>query len=507
MKFSALVSPTDLHTLKTDLLIVGIFSDKNKFTPAHASLAKNPDLLALYKRGDLNADANVCTTLFDVAGFSAPRVLVLGLGELSTWKNTTMAQLSKMHHAICAHLKHDYAKVTLALPYAQISDATNKTDAWHRGATQWVVDWNAQAYRFVQTKPSSQKNAPVWPKVCQIAAPEDAQKFLKESLVQAQALIKGIDLTRNLGNLAPNYCTPTHLGQCAQNLAHTHDIKVEVLGTKKIAALKMNSFLAVAQGSDEEPRLITMHYQGGHKNTAPVVLVGKGITFDSGGISLKPGLGMDEMKYDMSGAGTVLGVMYAVAEMKLPINLIGVIPTCENLPSGRATKPGDIVTSMSGQTIEVLNTDAEGRLILCDALTFVERFKPQLVIDIATLTGACVVALGHHHSGMFTRDDVAHNAIADALIAAGKASQDTVWRMPLDDAYQKQLDSNFADIANIGGMPAGSVTAACFLARFTKNYPWVHLDIAGTAWNSGKDKGATGRPVRLLTEFLRQRVA
>ena len=245
---------------------------------------------------------------------------------------------------------------------------------------------------------------------------------------------------------------------------------------------------------------------GGKAKTAPVVLVGKGITFDTGGISLKPGSGMDEMKYDMCGAASVLGTFRAIAEMKLKLNVIGVIPTCENMPSGSATRPGDIVTSMSGQTIEILNTDAEGRLILCDALTYVERFKPEVVVDIATLTGACVTALGHHNSGLFTRHDQAHDELANELLAAGKESNDTAWRMPIEDSYQEQLKSNFADIANIGGPPGGSITAACFLERFTRKYTWAHLDIAGTAWKSGAAKGSTGRPVPLLTSFLINRV-
>jgi leucyl aminopeptidase len=264
----------------------------------------------------------------------------------------------------------------------------------------------------------------------------------------------------------------------------------------------MGSFLSVARGTDEPPKFIVLKHMGGKAKDAPVVLVGKGITFDSGGISLKPGAAMDEMKYDMCGAASVLGTFRAIAEMGLKLNVIGVIPSSENMPSGSATKPGDIVTSMSGQTIEVLNTDAEGRLVLCDALTYAERFKPAAVIDIATLTGACVVALGHHNAGLFTRDDEAHDKLANDLIAAGKASGDTAWRMPVEDAYQEQLKSNFADMANIGGMPGGSVTAACFLERFTKKYTWAHLDIAGVAWRGAAAKGATGRPVPLLTNYL-----
>jgi leucyl aminopeptidase len=307
-----------------------------------------------------------------------------------------------------------------------------------------------------------------------------------------------MDLAKDLGNLPPNICNPTYLSTSAKKLGKDLGLKVEVFGRKEIEALKMGAFLAVTQGAVTPPQFIVIRHQGGRATDAPVVLVGKGITFDTGGISLKPGEGMDEMKYDMCGAASVIGTMRAVAELKLKKNVIGVIPTCENMPSGQATRPGDIVTSMSGQTIEILNTDAEGRLILCDALTYVERFKPAAVIDIATLTGACVIALGAVHSGLFSDDD----ALAESLLSAGRTSQDTVWRMPLDSAYQEQLKSNFADMANIGGRPAGSVTAACFLARYTEKYSWAHLDIAGTAWKSGAAKGSTGRPVPLLVNYL-----
>jgi leucyl aminopeptidase len=310
-----------------------------------------------------------------------------------------------------------------------------------------------------------------------------------------------MDLTRDLGNLPPNVCTPTYLGQTAKKLGRDWKLKVEVLGQKLIEALGMGSFLAVAKGSIEPPAFIIMQYQGagsGKNSGAPVVLVGKGITFDSGGISIKPGEAMDEMKYDMCGAASVFGTLRAVAEMGLKLNVVGIVPTCENMPAGNALKPGDVITAMSGTTIEVLNTDAEGRLILCDALTYAERFKPAAVVDIATLTGACIIALGHHNTGLFSKDD----ALAGELLDASREAVDPAWRLPLDDEYQDQLKSNFADVANIGGRPAGSVTAACFLSRFTQNYPWAHLDIAGTAWKSGAAKGATGRPVPLLAQFL-----
>jgi leucyl aminopeptidase len=327
----------------------------------------------------------------------------------------------------------------------------------------------------------------------------------RKTLAQSVAIANGLELSKTLGNLPPNICTPTYLANTAKQLGKDYKVGVEVLDRKQLEALKMGSFLSVTQGSEQPPKFIVLKHMGGKAKDAPVVLVGKGITFDTGGISLKPGAGMDEMKYDMCGAGSVLGTLRAIAEMQLKLNVIGVIPTCENMPSGRATRPGDIVTSMSGQTIEILNTDAEGRLILCDALTYVERFKPAVVVDIATLTGACVTALGHHNTGLFTRHDQAHDALANELLAAGKAANDTAWRMPIEDAYQEQLKSNFADIANIGGPPGGSITAACFLERFTRKYTWAHLDIAGTAWKSGAAKGATGRPVPLLTSFLLER--
>ena len=317
-------------------------------------------------------------------------------------------------------------------------------------------------------------------------------------LKQGLAIGAGVSLAKDLGNLPPNICTPTYLGKQAKALAKMYGFKVEVLEKAEIEKLGMGSFLGVAQGSIEPPRFIVLQHLKGDKKQKPTVLVGKGITFDTGGISLKPGADMDEMKYDMCGAASVLGTFKAIGEMDLAINAIGLIATCENMPDAGAIKPGDILTSMAGLTIEVLNTDAEGRLILCDALTYAERFEPSAVVDIATLTGACVIALGHHPSGLFSNKD----ALAAELLAAGEAAHDRAWHMPLWEEFQTQLDSNFADMANIGGRAGGSITAACFLSRFAKKYDWAHLDIAGTAWKSGKEKGGTGRPVPLLTTFL-----
>uniref|UniRef100_UPI0017F746D0 leucyl aminopeptidase n=1 Tax=Ramlibacter sp. TaxID=1917967 RepID=UPI0017F746D0 len=320
----------------------------------------------------------------------------------------------------------------------------------------------------------------------------------RETFARARAAAAGIELARELGNLPPNVATPTRLGEEAKKLAKAHGLQCEVLGPKEIAQVGMGSFLAVGQGSAQPPRFIVLRYTGAGKGEAPCVLVGKGITFDSGGISIKPSADMDEMKFDMCGAAGVLGAFRALAELKPRINLVGLIPACENMPDGNALKPGDVLTSLSGQTIEVLNTDAEGRLILCDALTYAERFKPRMVIDLATLTGACVVALGSTRTGLFTTDD----ALAADLKAAGDAALDPCWPMPMDDEYGEGLKSNFADMANVAGRYGGAITAAKFLQRFAQNYRWAHLDIAGSAWKSGAGKSATGRPVGLLVEYV-----
>ncbi len=356
-------------------------------------------------------------------------------------------------------------------------------------------------YLFRSTKPSAAA-APLLNKLSLLVASKAEAKAADAGLLCAAAINHGVALARELGNLPGNHCTPTILANEARKMARANGLKIEVLDKKQIEALGMGSFLAVTQGSDEPPRFIVMHYHGAAKTQAPLVLVGKGITFDSGGISLKPGGDMDEMKFDMGGAASVVGTMRAVAELKPKLNLIGVIASCENMPSGRALKPGDVVTSLSGQTIEVLNTDAEGRLVLCDALTYVERFKPAAVVDIATLTGACVVALGAVRSGMFSTDD----GLAAELMAAGEAALDTCWRLPIDDEYDEGLKSNFADMANIAGRAGGAITAAMFLKRFTAKLRWAHLDIAGTAWKSGAAKGSTGRPVGLLTHWVMSQV-
>jgi leucyl aminopeptidase len=351
-------------------------------------------------------------------------------------------------------------------------------------------------YVYRHTKPSAPADSAL-NKVTLVCAKADARAAQK-GLARGQAVAAGVAAAREFANRPANHCTPTYLAEQAKKLAKEHGLKLEVLDRKEVEKLGMGSFLAVAQGSDEPLKFIVARYEGAAKTQPPVVLVGKGITFDTGGISIKPSAEMDEMKFDMGGAASVLGTLRAIAELKPKLNLVCIVPACENMPSGRAIKPGDVVTSLSGQTIEILNTDAEGRLILCDALTYAERFKPAVVVDVATLTGACVIALGHHHSGMFTADD----ALAEQLLAASRESLDPCWRMPLDEEYDDALKSNFADMGNVGPRTGGSITAAMFLRRFTGKYRWAHLDIAGTAWKSGANKGATGRPVPLLTHFV-----
>ena len=355
-------------------------------------------------------------------------------------------------------------------------------------------------YVYRHTKPSAPKE-PTWQRFSLLCSKEES-KAVEQGLKLGQAISAGVILARECANLPGNHCTPTHLANQAKALGKQHGLKVQVLDKKAVEKLGMGAFLAVSKGSDEPLQFIVMQYEGapaaGKTRQAPIVLVGKGITFDSGGISIKPAADMDEMKFDMGGAASVLGTMASIASMKAKLNLVCIIPACENMPDGRSLKPGDVITTMSGKTVEILNTDAEGRLILCDALTYAERFKPKLVVDIATLTGACVVALGHHHSGLFTTDE----KLASDMLSAGQASLDPCWRLPMDDEYDSALKSNFADMANVGPRMGGAITAAMFLKRYTGAYRWAHLDIAGTAWKSGSSKGSTGRPVPLLTHFV-----
>ncbi len=482
---------------RTGCVVVGIF-DARKLSPSAQAIdgASRHFINEVLRRGDLDGKLGATLMLHKVAQISADRVLLVGLGR-----------------------ERDFGEAqyrTAMLAAVRALRATGATDACicltelvvKRRDVSWKVEHAVLAvaegfYRFDRMKSKAPEAKRALRKVS-LHVPKRADIAEGEiAAARGQAIAEGMALTRDLGNLPGNVCTPAYLAEQAIDLGKRHGMKVEILEQKDLEKLGMGSFLAVAQGSRQPPKLIVMEYQGAKRDAPPVVLVGKGVTFDSGGISLKPGAEMDEMKFDMCGAASVLGTLKAIALMRLPLNVVGVVPATENMPDGNAIKPGDIVTTLSGQTVEILNTDAEGRLILCDALTYVEKYKPAAVVDIATLTGAMVIALGHVATGLFSNSD----PLARELLAAGESSWDRAWHMPLWDEYQDALKSNFADMPNIGTRAGGAVTAACFLSRFTKAYPWAHLDIAGTAWKSGAEKGATGRPVALLSHFLIKRAA
>ncbi len=476
--------------VRTGCIVVGVFEPR-RLSAAGAALdrAARGHLSAILKRGDMEGKAGATLLLHHVPGIAAERVLLVGLGRERDFGDREFRDvIGKAAHAL--------DQIHVAEAVLCLSAGVKQRDiAWR--VSQAVMATSNAVYRFDRMK-SKRDAARGLRKLTLLVGDRAALRTGAAALGQGVAIAHGMSLAKDLGNLPGNVCTPAYLAQQARALAKQHRLGLRVLERKDMKKLGMGALLSVARGSVEPPKLIVLQYRGAGRGQRPVALVGKGITFDTGGISLKPSAEMDEMKFDMCGAASVLGTLKAVAEMKLPLNVVGIIPTTENMPGGSATKPGDIVTSMSGQTVEILNTDAEGRLILCDALTYAGRFEPQAVVDIATLTGACVVALGHVASGLFANDE----ALAHELLAAGQYAHDRAWRLPLWDDYQEQLKSNFADFANIGGRPAGSVTAACFLARFTGKFKWAHLDIAGTAWKSGKEKGATGRPVPLLTQFL-----
>ena len=434
----------------------------------------------LHNAGELQPNGNPFAVSVHGGQCAAARVIAVRCGDGSA------AAVRKALGAVAADLKAPSVRKLLVF---------TGLVALQPGAAKAAVLAVADAtYRYTATlsKPKARVLGRVW-----VAQPEPLG-FVAE-VREAAALVEGIEWAREWANRPPNHATPVHLADAALSLSDQPRMRVEVLGPKEVAKLGMGAFMAVAQGSEQPLRFIVLNYQGAAKGERPHVLVGKGITFDTGGISLKPAPEMDEMKFDMGGAASVLGAFKTLARLQPPINVIGLIPACENMPDGRAVKPGDVVTSLSGQTIEILNTDAEGRLILCDALTYAQRFKPAAIIDIATLTGACVIALGHLRSGLYSNDE----ALAQSLLTAGDCAQDPCWRMPLDEEYAEGLKSNFADMANVAGRPAGSVSAAKFLQKFVpKETPWAHLDIAGTAWKSGSSKGATGRPVGLLVAHL-----
>ena len=434
--------------------------------------------------------------LHNVPNMKSERVLLVGLGKSEAFRDRQYSEA--VTNAIRALKSTGAADALLYLPESGVA---KRDIGWC--VAQATIAARAAAYRFDQMKSRPEKPSSELRKLAFGISDKKSQRTAATGLEQGLAIAHGVSLARDLGNLPGNVCTPTYLANAARDLAKHYRMKIQIIERAEMEKLGMGALLSVARGSVQPPKLIIVEYRGGPAGQKPVALVGKGVTFDTGGISIKPSPEMDEMKFDMCGAASVLGTLKAIAEMKLRINVVGVIPATENMPGGNATKPGDIVTTMSGQTVEILNTDAEGRLILCDALTYAERYKPQAVIDIATLTGACVIALGHVVSGLFANDD----ALAHEVLAAGEASGDRAWHLPLHDEYQEQLNSNFADFANIGGRPGGAITAACYLARFTKKMKWAHLDIAGTAWLSGKAKGSTGRPVPLLTQFLIKRAA
>ncbi len=475
----------DLRHAEADalLLVVGEGS-----TPESLGKALGAALSAALKDGDLAYKAGRCLYLHGLSGVKAPRIVFAAAGACSAkaFKAAVAAGLGLLKGGGARHLM-----VASALPQA--------IDAAQAQALTAALGDALYVYRH--TKPS----APAASKLQRVtlACGVAESTAAREGLQRGEAIAAGVALAREWANRPGNHCTPGDLADEARRLAKSHGLEIEVLGRKEAEKLGMGCFLAVAQGSQQAPKFIVLQYKGAAKSAAPLVLVGKGITFDTGGISIKPAAEMDEMKFDMGGAASVLGTFRAVAQLKPKINLVGLIPACENMPSGQAVKPGDVVTSMSGQTVEILNTDAEGRLILCDALTYAERFKPAAVVDIATLTGACVIALGHHRSGLFSTDD----ALAGQLDQAGQAALDPCWRMPLDEEYDEGLKSNFADMGNVGPRAGGAITAAMFLKRYTAKYPWAHLDIAGSAWKSGAAKGSTGRPVPLLTQFVLNRAS
>ena len=483
------------HRRAGDCIIVGVYQNgKLGQGAADVDVASKGYISKLIKQGDINGRPGSNLMLTAVPGVRAKRVLVAGLGKVGQFG---VSQFRRSINSAATLINS--GKIRDVVSYLNLEDADD-TDAYYL-ARFTVETFGNVLYKFTATKSGRHSRSNSLKKIGIAAnSRSDASKALRGA-EHGQAIADGMALAKDLGNLPPNVCTPAYLGRAAQKIARqSKNLSTRVLGEAEIKRLGMHSFLSVTSGTTLPAKLIVMQYKGAGRDK-PVVLVGKGITFDAGGISLKPGPGMDEMKFDMCGAASVIATMAVVASLKLPINLNVIVPACENLPSGTATRPGDIITSMSGQTIEVLNTDAEGRLILCDALTYARRFKPAVLIDVATLTGACVIALGHHRTAVMSRSD----KLAEKLTAAGIAADDRGWQLPIAEEYERQLKSNFADVANVGGRDGGAVTAACFLSKFTGGLNWAHLDIAGTAWRSGGAKGSTGRPVPMLSEFILQR--
>jgi leucyl aminopeptidase len=482
--------------LSTACLVVGVFAGGKLTAPAQTlDKASHGYLSKLIKEDALEGRSGQILMVFQLPGISAERVLFVGLGKQEDFN--LQAYRRAMYQAVRALNDNGVKEAACTLSLIAVRD----TGAYQRirHALEAAGDAN---YRFDQCKGKKDSHKPTLQKLVLLVSNQKEVLAGEHGLRDGNAINAGVMLAKNLGNLPPNICTPAYLANEARKLGKDGKLKVTVLEEAHMKKLGMGALLAVSSGSRQPAKLIIMEYRGGPKNASPQVLVGKGITFDAGGISIKPSAAMDEMKFDMCGAASVFGTLKAVMQLGLKINLIGIVPSAENLPDGNAVKPSDIVKTMSGQTVEILNTDAEGRLILCDALTYARRFKPAAIVDIATLTGACVIALGHVVSGVFGNDD----GLIKELLKAGQESIDRAWQLPLYDDYQESLKSNFADFANVGGREGGAITAACYLSRFTKDMRWAHLDIAGTAWKSDAEKGATGRPVPLLVQYLLDRV-
>lgn len=487
------VKTINFETIKSPCIVVGV-TDKRKLTDSSQQLDTftNGFLNKLLRRGDISGAIGDALMLHDVPGLKAERVLLVGCGKLNEMTHQRFS-------SIISNASAELSKAKIKSAVFSLMDLDCKTLSKTMQIRLATEALHQNSYHFSELK---KDDAPSLNKVTLHFAEKRAMKKAKLAAEIGNAIGQGRNTARDLGNLGGNICTPTYLAkQATQYDKKYNKLKTTILNQKDMEKLGMGSLLSVSKGSRTPPKFIIMQYNGGKKADRPYVLVGKGVTFDSGGISIKPGAAMDEMKYDMCGAAGVMGTMVTINELKLPINVVVIVPSVENMPDGAASKPGDVVKSMSGQTIEVLNTDAEGRLILCDALSYSEKFKPKAVIDVATLTGACVIALGAHPAGLLSNQQ----KLADQILHAGTESGDRAWQMPLWDEYQDQLKSNFADMANIGGREAGTITAACFLSRFTKKLHWAHLDIAGVAWLGGAKKGATGRPVPLLTQYLMER--
>jgi len=483
-------------TQRCDVLVVGVFTDE-ALTSAGKQIDRASDgrLSALVERGDLGSDPGSSVMVFDLPGVAAPRVMLVSLGSRQQFREQAFFKALRSTATLLAGSKTQDAAITLA-----DLDVPGRSLEWRlQHAARILADGG---YRFAAPKKQTNGTNQGARHVTLLIAGQSAPA-LEAAVTRGWAIADGIALTRALGNLPGNVCTPAYLAETAQEMGKEFSFEVDVLEREDMRSLGMGSALSVGRASAQPCKFIVMRYEGGKDGDQPIVLVGKGVTFDTGGVSLKPGDDLDMMKYDMCGAASVMGAMRIAASLGLPINLVGIVGAVENMPGGDASRPGDVVTSMSGQTIEILNTDAEGRLVLCDALTYAERFEPACVIDIATLTGACVIALGAQTSGLFANDET----LANELFECGRESDDRAWKLPMGEEYQVQLKSNFADMSNLGGRPAGAVTAACFLSRFTKAYKWAHLDIAGTASVGGDAKGSTGRPVPLLSEFLLKRSA